>query len=103
MHEHRRSICTLDVSERRALPELLVVVRIPWHAIEFSVNEILIEGRAIKADQVAQAADRDCGFEPLRLSYRPVRHVAAVADSCDAKFFWIDPRIVCDGVVQASH
>ena len=54
------------------------------------MDQILIQGRRIKTDQVRQARDGDGGLEPVGLRDHPVRHETAVAAPHDAKPVAVD-------------
>ena len=53
MNEQRRRLRLFDVSQRRPLPEQIVIV--PGKAAKLRMNQILVKRSGIEADQIADA------------------------------------------------
>src|ERR1041385_7270381 len=59
--------------------------------------------RAVVRNKVRDAAQRHRGFEPIRMAYNPVGHIAAITSASHAHTLLIYPRIFPKRRVQAIH
>src|SRR5262249_47443374 len=58
---------------------------------------------ALIADEVRDAAERDCGFEYVGVTHYPVGHVSTIASAGHAQASPVNPRIFLEDSVDSVH
>src|SRR3954453_23863859 len=67
------------------------------------MDQVLIQGSGIEADEIRQARNSHRRLESTRLGDDPVRHVPAIARSGNAQMARVYFRMVRENVIDTSH
>src|SRR5215472_1112723 len=97
----RRRLYVLCIFQRRAVPiHFEFVEHVSAKVALVAVGSV---ASALIADEVRDAAERDCGFEYVSVAHYPVGHVSAIASAGQAKAAPVYPRIFLEDSVDAVH